>query len=243
MLSDVCASTPVPVASNAYKPVGKEVDLGPLKVYVTGDEQAERVLIHATDIFSIPSVNSRQVADLLAKQLKGLVLMPDLLEGGYKNPVINRDEIHQWIAQVGTWEKVQPKLQSLLHSPLVKPNSKIGVTGFCWGGRIAVLCMHETAGFAQIRAAAAVHPSRITDEDCKAARAPVALLPSKDEPDMSACFALLKQKPNGERCIHERFDDMHHGWCATRGDFSNPENAKRAADAINVMTKFFMQNL
>lgn len=64
---------------------------------------------------------------------------------------------------------------------------------------------------------------------------PVALLPSKDEAPEAEFVALLKAKLHGDRSVFRRFDDMPHGWCAARGDFSNPLNAQRTTEALELV--------
>jgi dienelactone hydrolase len=44
-------------------------------------------------------------------------------------------------------------------------------------------------------------------------------------------------------CITQRFDDMHHGFCAARGDWTNELQAKRASEAVGIVTDFFKMHL
>ena len=43
----------------------------------------------------------------------------------------------------------------------------------------------------------------------------------------------------GNRCGHERLDDMTHGFTSGRGNYSDPANFKRVVDVINIFTNFF----
>lgn len=36
-----------------------------------------------------------------------------------------------------------------------------------------------------------------------------------------------------------RFDDIHHGFCAARGDFTDAHNVERANQAIALTVEFF----
>lgn len=56
-----------------------------------------------------------------------------------------------------------------------------GIFGFCWGGKISVLAASKIN---DIRVAALVHPSFVSNSDADKVKAPMYLLPSKSEPDM-----------------------------------------------------------
>ncbi|ORX74147.1 hypothetical protein DL89DRAFT_254031 [Linderina pennispora] len=96
--------------------------------------------------------------------------------------------------------------------------------------------LQELAGVA---GGAIVHPAMVTDEDFAQIKAPVLALPSKDEPDFSKGIAQAKALAFGAQCELVRFDDMFHGFCGARGDWSNETQAKRANDAIKLLVKFF----
>lgn len=38
---------------------------------------------------------------------------------------------------------------------------------------------------------------------------------------------------------HHRFDDVHHGFCAARGDWTVELQAKRANEALKLVTDFY----
>ncbi|KAJ2534254.1 hypothetical protein EV175_007041, partial [Coemansia sp. RSA 1933] len=64
-----------------------------------------------------------------------------------------------------------------------------------------------------------------------------------EDADFTAAFAALESKPFFSQCYMERFDDMSHGFCGARGDWSNAEQAKRANDAIRLLGKFFVSTM
>lgn len=84
-----------------------------------------------------------------------------------------------------------------------------------------------------------IHPSFVDVADAEKAGAPVLAIPSKDEPDMTEYMQVLSKKPFGDKCKHVRFDDVHHGFCAARGDYTDELNAKRANEAIKLSADFF----
>lgn len=87
--------------------------------------------------------------------------------------------------------------------------------------------------------ASCIHPSFVDVADAEKAGAPILSIPSKDEPDMTEYMAVLAQKPFGDKCKLVRFDDMSHGFCASRGDYTDALNAQRSNEAIKLTADFF----
>jgi hypothetical protein len=55
---------------------------------------------------------------------------------------------------------------------------------------------------------------------------------------------VLKQKPFGDKCKHVRFDDVHHGFAAARGNWEEgTADKKRATEAIQLTADFFAENI
>ena len=109
--------------------------------------------------------------------------------------------------------------------------SKLATVGFCWGAHIAAHLSTDGTMFA----AGFVHYSFLDAPLLDRVTCPVALLPSRDEAPEDELVALLKAKPHGDRSVFRRFDDMPHGWCAARGNFSDPLNAQRATEALELV--------
>lgn len=87
--------------------------------------------------------------------------------------------------------------------------------------------------------ASCIHPSFVDVADAEKAGAPILSIPSKDEPDMTEYMAVLAKKPFGDKCKLVRFDDMPHGFCASRGDYTDALNAQRSNEAIKLTVDFF----
>lgn len=84
-----------------------------------------------------------------------------------------------------------------------------------------------------------IHPSFLDNGDAENAEAPILAIPSQDEFDMTEFFNILSKKPFGNKCKHIRFDDVQHGFAASRGDYDDPLYAKRANQAIKLTADFF----
>jgi len=93
-------------------------------------------------------------------------------------------------------------------------------------------------------AAALLHPSFFNTDDAKAAQAPLIVLPSQDEADLTEFMDILYKKPFGDKCKYHRFDDVHHGFAAARGNWEDGSlDKKRATEAIQMTTNFFVENI
>lgn len=148
----------------------------------------------------------------------------------------DRAKVQEWISRVGSWDTVSPHLarvKARLQSQGIK---SAGIVGFCWGAKIAVQATVVDPWYTGV---ALIHPAKLELSDAEKVQAPVLLLPSKDEPDLTEFFEIIKKKSFGAQSYHQRFDDMHHGWVAARGDFKDPLNKQRASEAVQISADFF----
>jgi hypothetical protein len=53
----------------------------------------------------------------------------------------------------------------------------------------------------------------------------------------------MKDKPFAKKNFQKRFNDMDHGFAASRGDWKDPLISKRVNEVIEITTKFFHDNL
>lgn len=129
----------------------------------------------------------------------------------------------------------------------IVPVSSCGCSPFC-----AVAPLHDcmlrqqaiTLGkHPHFNGVAEVHGARLTRDHAEQVQCPVALLPANDDPPADDLMEVLATKPFGAKCVHRRFDDMFHGFCAARGDWTVPEQRERAQEAMNIVTDFFKATL
>ncbi|KAJ1665432.1 hypothetical protein IW140_003402 [Coemansia sp. RSA 1813] len=230
-----CCNTPPVKAS--YTPRGEKKMLGDAQCYVTGSKESKRGIIINYDIFGFHA-NVIQLSDILA-ELGFYVILPDLLRGkpltvaDMGNPAV----FGSFVKNAGSWETNKPMYAKAMEHMKENGISAVGFAGFCWGGKMVLDALAETEGVA---GGAIVHPALIQEGDFSKVKAPLMVLPTKDDPDLSANFEELKSKPFFSKCYMERFDDMFHGFCGARGDWSNQEQAKRANDAIKLLGTFFV---
>ncbi|KAJ3359971.1 hypothetical protein GGF32_008874 [Allomyces javanicus] len=239
-----CCTLP-PVVSS-YTPRGATVRVGQdMNCYAVGRADATRAIVIIYDIFGLHPA-TKQTADLLAQGLDARVVMPDLFLGKpwplSNFPPKNPADLAKFFEVSGAWDVVHPRLVATLdylakHHPSI---TSVGLLGFCWGGKIMTRALNELAD--RVKAGASAHPYLVTAEDIEATQRPVALLPSKDEGDMTAVEAKIAEKW-GDKGLFKAFDDMHHGWCAARADFDSKLNRDRTHEAVEDLVAFFDKNL
>ncbi|KAJ1960471.1 hypothetical protein GGI12_003783 [Dipsacomyces acuminosporus] len=229
-----CCNTP-PVKAQ-YQQTGEMGKLGDLACYFAGSKSSKRGIIVNYDIFGYHA-NVIQLCDILAG-VGYQVILPDFLKG---NPLTledlgKHDVFAEFVKTRGSWKSNKATYIAARDYLVSNGVTSVSIVGFCWGGKMVVSALAELDGFA---GGAVVHPALLVPEDFEKVNAPFLVLPSREEPDFSKEFALVKAKAFGPKCDMVRFDDMHHGFCGARGDWSKPDQAKRANDAIKLLVKFF----
>ncbi|KAJ2295777.1 hypothetical protein IWW55_005331 [Coemansia sp. RSA 2706] len=235
---EVCCNTP-PVKAT-YIAKGVRSKLGDLDCYFSGSKDSKRGILVNYDVFGMHA-NVIQLCDILG-EMGFYVALPDLLHG---KPLVEADlgkpEVFAGFCKsAGSWDAVKGSFRKVLGHFAEIGVASTGVVGFCWGGKMVVTALAELDGLA---GGAIVHPALIQPGDMARVRAPLMVLPSKDEPDFADEFASMKDKPFFADCYMERFDDMFHGFCGARGDWANAEQAARANHAIKLLVGFFARVL
>jgi len=240
-LTKACCTLP-PVVSD-YNPPGTTVQVDDLPIYETIPNGSKRLLICVYDIFGVHP-NIRQVSETLA--LAGFrVVIPDF----FRCKPITKEVMAQgmpailaFIEENGNWKKsVKIDVQNVIkHYQQTEGITSIGIFGFCWGGRITLDAVLELD---EINAGGLVHPSLIKNEEAERVKRPMILLPAKDEPDMIPFYETLKKNLGESNCAHRRFDDLHHGFCGARGNFSDELNSKRVNEVIQLLSSFFLDHV
>ncbi|KAI9312999.1 Alpha/Beta hydrolase protein [Zopfochytrium polystomum] len=214
-----------------------------MDVYLTGPKGAKSAIIFNYDIFG-DHPNTRQVADILATH--GFrVAMPDLLhKDPYRGPWPPESfaAVHKHIVSVAPYERVVTDINATRdYLRTIEGAEKFGLVGFCWGGRNAALLTQDPS----FSAAALIHPGAVTEDEATKVAAPILVVLGCDDPvePFDAVVRVLRAKPFGDKLLYERFDDVPHGFGASRSDFSNPVWAKRANQVIGMMHAFFVENL
>jgi len=185
---------------------------------------------------------------MLATALKATVYMPDMFEPNHPFPVEkfppktdeDKAELQKFFGGVASPPENVKKLVSFGQALKSDGIKKLGVYGFCWGGKVTVVASGEKTPF---DAAAIVHPAMLSVDDANKLTIPFAIYPSKDEPkdEYQKVVDVLSKKPFAAKCDHKYYSNMFHGWAAARADLKNEENKKEFEDVYGKLAEFFQK--
>jgi len=242
-----CCSIP-PVLSD-YTPKGIFRAFGAFdKVYVTGPENHDTAIVCVYDIFGY-FPQTQQGADIIASTLKTTVYMPDFFNGKPypldKFPPSTDQEKADFqtfwggIANIPNTLGKLTKFGETLKAADVK---RVGVYGFCWGGKVTVSASSDSTPF---DAASIVHPAMLSVDDAAKLKIPLAMYISKDEPvdEFNKINEVIATKPFAAKNDSKIYANMHHGWAAARADLNNAENKKEFEDVYTKLVTFFQNTL
>ncbi|KAK1221904.1 hypothetical protein PQX77_015284 [Marasmius sp. AFHP31] len=144
-------------------PQGEITKIAGVDTYVSlpqGGQKCEtEAIVLLTDVFGLPLVNSKLLADEFAS--KGYaVFAPDYLNGD-PAPVDDPDfNLTEWLTRHGP-EQTLPPTRAVLGALREKGVKKIGVTGYCFGGLYTTLLSQTN----EVEVAVMSHPSLLTLPD------------------------------------------------------------------------------
>ncbi|KAG8854004.1 hypothetical protein FRB96_007867 [Tulasnella sp. 330] len=257
--TNVVSSIP-PVITDGYKEKGEYKEYAGLRTYFTGPTNTGRTILVFYDIFSF-FPQTMQGADIIASSTKSLVLMPDFFRGETLDisvyPPKNDDDRKKVAAFLSTWPNPNDRMADVVTvvEALKKDGrTKLGVMGFCWGGKIAIL----SGATGSFEACAAIHPAMASAEAAKDMtslvapfivsadyandlKVPVALFISKDESEEEAekFVGALSSKPFASKNVYKRYGSMRHGFAAARANFQDPEALREYEDVFVRLSQFF----
>lgn len=218
---------------------GKVEKYAGLDVYVSGPETAKTAIILVSDIYGYEVPQFRKIVDLLGD--KGyLALGPDLLHGdprGSEDPAA-------WIARHQPADEL-PNVKALEEFVSAKAGTTAyGLIGFCWGAKVAALAAAQ--GLA--KAIVLFHPSRVSVEDIKAAKVPVAVLGAEHDkatpPSLVEDFREAREADPelGPKSVFKVYPNTAHGY-AVKYDPNDQVAVKAAHDAYKDMLTFLEATL
>ncbi|KAJ1560468.1 hypothetical protein HK096_008561 [Nowakowskiella sp. JEL0078] len=247
---------------------GEEIKLGKINSYVSRAKSDKTptstaiVLIH--DAFGWTLNNSRLVADIYAKETGFDTYVPDFHNGSSMSQSILEVFLKQktWTQRLSTYFSFIIGLPSIigwlsLHGdkqtlPLVDKvidelrNSigvqKIGVAGFCWGGRYAILL---GGGEPKVDAVVAFHPSFVNyDVDLIDIKVPVVFNLAEHDTyfthkRINQTREIMTKKENAEVIVYV---GMTHGW-SLRGNTELPAVREARDKSHETTISFFKTNL
>ncbi|SPC66980.1 related to AIM2 - cytoplasmic protein involved in mitochondrial function or organization [Ustilago sp. UG-2017b] len=244
--NQACCTIP-PVKSD-YSPKGTTEKIGGLDAYVIGPKDAKKAIVVVYDVFGYWPT-TKQGADLLAEATKARIVMPDFFRG---KPIAQEDyppkteekkqKFQNFFKSTGDFSARKPEVEAVADALKKDGAQKLGLMGFCWGGKMSVLAGGEGTKF---NAVAQVHPAMVDAEDAKKLTVPIANFPSKDEPkeDMEKFEAEVQKKDIAKDSVYKLYPDSHHGWAAARADLKDEGNLKNFQDVYQRLADFFNKTL
>ncbi len=262
------------------QPQGKEEMIHGLNTYVIGNRNKPRgIIVIYSDIFGLPLPNNKLIADAYAKSGEWLVDLPDFFKGDpvglkFADVAIPVDAAKQstfakytgllacapsfvmWITrhkQAPTDKICMDFLQALRRA--TPRSQKIGMTGFCWGGRYAIRAGLESnmididgGKVPLVDAVVALHPSNLVlPDDVEAMVVPVSYgWGLKDE------GVKIEQKGKVEKIHanakeagrkipeteHKVYEPGRHGF-AVRGNPDDPQERACLEDSVTQALNWF----
>ncbi|CAM9397345.1 unnamed protein product [Chrysoparadoxa australica] len=204
-----------------------------IDVYKVGSGPNAIIVVY--DIFGM-GMQVKQVCDVLADAGFN-VAMPDFYEGAPWDPANfpppDREAFMTWVKSGNRSfdETVKAKIEIVMMLMADNFGAKsFGVLGFCWGGYIAM----RSAAELPIKAAGTAHPAFLDATLAEAVKVPFCSLPCPGDFPVEDLKAVLDKKPFGDQCVYKCFEDMQHGFCAGRGDYSDPLQKERASEAMGI---------
>ncbi|CAO3689751.1 unnamed protein product [Umbelopsis vinacea] len=240
MASERACCTVPPVKSD-YEAVGTVESLGDLPLYRVG-EKSDKAIIVFYDIFGLQmslSNNTKQFCDVLSKCSGYQVIMPDFFRGQMlkEKDLGDRAAFNVWLDKFGSYEVIAPQIKQVKQKLIYEGVIKASIVGFCWGAKMAILLSGEDSYYCST---CLIHPSRLVPRDAEAALAPLLMITSIEESNLSEFMDILYKKSVGDKCKHVHFDDVHHGFAAARGNWSEGTvDRKRATEAIQLTVDYF----
>ncbi|KAJ3215249.1 hypothetical protein HDU67_000665 [Dinochytrium kinnereticum] len=246
-------------------PSGSITTLGGVETYIAKPEKpTTKYVVIWTDVFGHKNPNARLIADSIAKAGFHCVV-PDILSGD----AVDYNQLESLSVKPQTYvQRFSQLLKSLYIAPGfigwilrhsekttmpfinavlndLKDNhgaTKIGVIGFCFGGRYSVMCGGDEP---RVDAFVAAHPSLMSiPKDIEAIKKPgLFLLASEDQfLSNSQVETIRKITSPKENVTVKVFPNTLHGF-AIRGN-EGDENTRNARDeAMNDTTSFFLAHL
>ncbi|THH12836.1 hypothetical protein EW146_g7329 [Bondarzewia mesenterica] len=245
--NDNAACCTVPAVESDYKPKGT---VGPYagfnSVYMTGHEDSPMALVCVFDIFGIKP-QTQLGADILASTLQARVVMPDVFEPhkpwdlSHFPPKTDKEheDLQRFFGGIAKPQATVPKIERIAEA-LKKDGAKcLGLYGFCWGGKVAIL--EGSRKGTLFDAVAITHPAMLKAEDAKHLGIPLGIYPSGDESvdEYKKILNIIEKKPFADKNDHKLYDTMFHGFAAARANLDDPENKKQFEDVYARMANFF----
>ncbi|KAF9354977.1 hypothetical protein BGX26_007138 [Mortierella sp. AD094] len=223
------------------KALSTKVDGHEYLVYRTGPKDSKRGIVAIADPFGIHPT-SIQLYDRIAESHGGFqVAAPHVLKNGPlpESLLGDRSAMLAWIGANGDFKKnhIDQIILATVEELRADGCTTFSIFGQCWGAYISLLAASEPDQ--PFLSAGGPHPSNTTIETVKDVKCPLILLASKDEADLVPVIESIKHKNFPVESFQTRFDNVPHGWCGSRGDWSDPEQFEAGLKVVHLLGEYF----
>ncbi|KAK4433977.1 1,4-beta-D-glucanase [Sesamum alatum] len=236
--SHQCTDNPPTLSPNSG--VGKVQQLGGLNSYISGSANSDTSVVLISDVYGYEAPHLRMLADKVAAA-GFYTVVPDFFRG---DPFVNGrpdKPFHIWFKNHKYdqgFEDAKVVVEAIKRNNI----TKIGVAGFCWGGKVNV----ELTKHAYIDAAVLLHPSNVSIQDIRGVKVPISILGAEIDqfspPMLVREFeSILKKKPEFDSFV-KIFPGATHGWTIRYKD-EDKLATKSAEEAHNDMLSWFIKHL
>ncbi|KAJ3354641.1 hypothetical protein HDU91_005750 [Kappamyces sp. JEL0680] len=240
------------------EPQGSVETIAGVSCYVSAaaDGQTKECVVIATDIFGYTLPNVRLIADSFASAGYHAVV-PDMFKGSEapSDVMESRDKLTTgtllekmgafayiaWLLPGFLWRnsfvKNKVDIDVVLKELRVQGATKIALLGYCWGGKVAVLCGREDLADVVV----AAHPGRLQfPEDINLLQKPTLFILSEKDRELTPerqteIIELLRSK--GPQYDGETYPGVDHGF-AVRGNENDPHVKEQRVKAYERSLSF-----
>jgi len=231
--------------AHEHKCGGSDHKIVGLDTYVSVPEHPTTAgVILLTDVFGYTLPNARKFADNLAHQ-GFLTIIPDFFRGNAFIPPadqtkFNMDELRKWLATINN-DKVHEDLHNAVeYLRGEKKIEKVGLVGFCWGGKQAFVAAQHL----HINTAISVHGGGLTAEEVPKLKVPTLVVHTEIDQGYTAEQVAALEAAIKANSVHtfKLVPGQTHGF-VMRGDFNNPVVAKAAQEVFDDCAAWFKTHL
>jgi dienelactone hydrolase len=151
-------------------------------------------------------------------------------------------DLQDFFGTQGDFAARKPDIDAIIRAIQESGGKKLGLLGFCWGGKFAVLNGGEGTKFSAV---AQVHPAMVSAADAEKLAIPIANFPSMDEPkeDVKRFEEQVQKKAFAASSVYKLYPDSHHGWAAARADLKDETNLRDYQDVYQRLADFYNRTL
>ncbi|XP_057849198.1 endo-1,3;1,4-beta-D-glucanase isoform X2 [Cryptomeria japonica] len=206
-----------------------------LTAYVTGSPEAKVAVILISDVF-VFEYGYRKLADKVA-EAGYYVVVPDYFNGDPYVP--DQSNIQDWLKNHSPEKGFEDSIK-IIEVLKSRGISSIGAGGFCWGAKVVV----ELAKGEDLKAGVLLHPSRVTVDDIKAVKVPMAILGAEIDrstpPELVKQFEVILSEKSEVDSFVNIYPGVAHGW-TVRYDETDETAVANAEVAHKKMLEWFKQ--